>query len=66
MDRGKCVGPKDGVLFGPRCFAPATRQTVLGPRCEACFGRLEKARQNPNTLGNVLARAFRERKGSMQ
>ena len=55
----------------PRCGAPAVKETVLGPMCQACYDRIEEGRKNrTNVLGLLqellgdgkTAEAFRQYK----
>lgn len=51
----RCLASSEpGTLFAPRCGKPATRQTPLGPRCEACFNDLARALDDPRSLIFVL------------
>ena len=61
-----CQAPKDKVslagCFGERCGAPATDRDWIGRyMCAACAKWSAEARANPNTLGSILSKAFKER-----
>ena len=48
-----------------RCGKPSTHETLIGPLCDACFDRMKKARENPNTLGSIIREAVEDRKKRM-
>lgn len=68
-----CNGPSytgDDILLvfkhaTTRCGKPSTRETFLGPLCDACFDRMKKAREDPHTLGSILKEAVEGRKKRM-
>jgi len=44
-----------------RCGAPATHESIMGPRCDACFAELEESRRDSRSLGSLLASWVKKR-----
>jgi len=56
MNDKRCEAAADpSKLGGPRCGAPATFESLLGYRCDACAVKFREACRNPRTFANVIA-----------